>query len=62
MALTAEWLSGIYEISKIINSTLELGEILRVVARETQRLIQFDRLVAMLVNMAVERGSTASRH
>ncbi len=45
MALTTEWLSGIYEISKIINSTLELGEILQVVARETLRLIQFDRLV-----------------
>lgn len=49
MALTTEWLSGIYEISKAVNSTLELPEILQVVARETQRLIRFDRLVVGLL-------------
>lgn len=50
MAVASEWLSGIYEISKVINTTLELGEILQVVARETRRLIQFDRLVLGLLH------------
>jgi len=55
MAATREWLSGIYEISKIINATLELGEILDVVARETRRLIDFDRLVLGLLDDTGER-------
>ena len=53
MATAHDWLSSIYEISKVINSTLELGEILVVIARETRPFIRFDHLMAALVE---ERG------
>ncbi len=54
MAVTRDWLSSIYEISKIINATLELGDILDVIAREVRRLIEFDRLVLGLLDDAGE--------
>jgi PAS domain S-box-containing protein len=51
MAATRDWLSGIYEISKVINASLELSEVLSVIARETARFVQFDRLsIALLVD------------
>ncbi|HUT32716.1 MAG TPA: GAF domain-containing protein, partial [Planctomycetota bacterium] len=55
MAVKRDWLSAIYEISKIINATLELGEILDVVARETRRLLEFDRLVLGLLEEGGDR-------
>jgi len=55
MAVTREWLSGIYEISKVINSILELGDILAVVAKETRRLIEFDRFVLGVLEESGER-------
>ncbi|MFW6161881.1 MAG: GAF domain-containing protein, partial [Planctomycetota bacterium] len=42
MATTGDWLSVIYEISKVINASLELPEIIRLIARETRRFIHFD--------------------
>jgi hypothetical protein len=55
MAATSDWLSGMYEISKIINATLELGEIFNVIARETRRLVDFDRLAMGLLEESGQR-------
>jgi len=55
MATTREWLSGIYEISKVINTTLELGEILRVIERETRKVVDFDRLVVAVLEEGGQR-------
>ena len=49
MATTGDWLSVIYEISKVINASLELPEIIRVIARETGRFIGFDCFIVGLV-------------
>lgn len=50
MAMTREWLSSIFEISKSINATVELNDILDVIAREVRRLTAFDRLVLGLLD------------
>jgi len=42
MAATHDWLSGVHEISKVINATLDLNEIPRIIARETRRFIHSD--------------------
>jgi len=55
MAATREWLSGIYEISKVIDATLDLSEILTVIAQETRRFIDFDRLIVGLLEDGGQR-------
>jgi len=50
MATTGDWLSVIYEISKVLNASLELPEIIQVIARETGRFIPFDCLVVGLLD------------
>jgi len=55
MAATRDWLSGIYGISKVINASLELSEVLDVIARETGRLVQFDRLSIALLTEGGQR-------
>jgi len=55
MATSHQWLTGIYEISKVINTTLELGEILRVIERQTRRVIHFDRLVVAVLEEGGQR-------
>jgi len=70
MAATRDWLSGVYEIAKQIGAVLDVDEILGLVARETQRLVRFDDVVAGLlegrgqrlrlaVPLAPEGGTTA---
>ena len=49
MATTGDWLSVIYEISKVINASLELPEILGVIARETGRFVPCECLAVGLV-------------
>ena len=49
MAATRDWLSGVYEIAKDISAVLDVDEILGLVARETQRLVRFDDVVAGLL-------------
>ncbi|MFW6107101.1 MAG: GAF domain-containing protein [bacterium] len=49
MATTHDWRAGIYEISKVINATHDVGEVLEVIARETRRFVDFDRLVVALL-------------
>ena len=44
MATTQNWLHGIYEISKVINASLELDRVLEVIARESRQLVDFDHL------------------
>ena len=55
MATTENWLSGIYEISKVINASFELSEIIAVIARETRRFLQFDRLCIGLFEEGTQR-------
>ena len=55
MATTGDWLSVIYEISKVINASLELPEILGVIARETGRFVPFDCLEVGLVESDGQR-------
>jgi len=50
MAGRPDWLAGIHEIAKIINAQAKLEDILEVVARETRRLVDFDRLVLGLLH------------
>lgn len=48
-ATARDWLRGLYEISKAMNATLDLEEILEVIARETQRLVAYDcQIVGLL--------------
>jgi len=55
MSVPRDWLDGFHEISKAINASLELWEIFEVIGRETQRLIQFDRLSMGLLEEGGER-------
>ena len=55
MATTGSWLSGIYEISKVINASLDLSEIIAVIARETRPFVDFDRLTVGLLEDGGQR-------
>ena len=51
----SEWHASIYEISKAINATLEVNEILRVIANEVPRHADYHRLLVGLVDESGER-------